>query len=112
MSNNTQLKIEVSDNTELTGRLVGFIDEDECKAILNSKNAAKKISTSESITVSDNIGHIADSRFVLVVKEPPENGLPAIFISPIIKRVSWKKGNARLHCGDMKTYIFEKEVSG
>lgn len=114
MSNNIipDVKIKVSDGTELIGRLIGFINNDECKAILNSKDAPKKISTSEATSVNDHVGNMTSNRFVLVTKESPEDGLPTVFISPKVNTVSWLGGNVRLHCKDRKTYTFEGEFIG
>lgn len=94
----------------MTGRLVGFIDDSECKAILNSEDAPKKISTSESIEIKSYVGETNHKRFVLVVKDPAKDELPTIFISPKIKLLTWKASASRLRCEDDKLYTFEDLV--
>jgi len=101
------VKITVDNKTKMEGRLVGFITNEECKAIINSEDAPKKISTSESTTIDQNRNQISGRRFVLVTKSITENNLPAIFISPKIKMITWRLGMPELYCEDKKTYVFE-----
>lgn len=106
MSGNVRV---IVDNTiKVEGRLVGFITDEECKAVINSDDAPKKINTSESTTVSKNIGQVVDRRFVLVTRSMMKDSLPAIFISPKIKSLTWKSGKPEFYCEDKKTYVFEE----
>jgi len=54
MSNAKELKITINDDTKtFTGRVVGVIDNDTIRAIINTEDAARKISTSESLTLQE-----------------------------------------------------------
>jgi len=102
-------KVEV-EGSEIVGRLVGFIDDKECVALINSDNAPKKVFTSESTTIQENAGHVSNRRFVMAIKNGDENIGPALFISPKIMSISWRNGIPELHCEDKKDYKFiEKE---
>ena len=88
------------------GRLVGFINDSECKAIINSADAARKIFTSESVLPADFIGTIIGSRFVFATYEfgsklgDDKNFDRKIFISPVIKSVSYIGGSPpQYNCG-------------
>lgn len=105
------IKVTVDGTLKIVGRLVGFITDKECKAVINSNDAPKKINTSESTTVNENIGQIMGRRFVLVTKSMTGNGLSAIFISPKIGRITWMAGKPEFHCEDKKVYVFE-EIKG
>ena len=99
------VKIKALGEEEIIGRLVGFVTDAECLALMNSDDAPKKVFTSESTTIRENIGMISDRRFVVAVK----NGLPSIFISPKIKSISWICGVPELHCENNKVYKFTDE---
>jgi hypothetical protein len=109
MSNN--VKITIGGKEVITGRLIGFVDDEECKAIINSEDAPKKINTSESTTTDKHTGKMTDNRFVLVTKEMSKDKAPAIFISPKVSTVYWKGENLELHCKDGKSYLFEEAES-
>lgn len=94
----------------ITGRLVGFIDDSECKAILNSEDAPKKISTSESIEIKNYVGVMEHKRFVLVIKDPAKDELPTVFISPKIEMLIWKSGIPKICCKDNKMYAFKEAL--
>jgi hypothetical protein len=81
-------------------RLVGIIDEDDCEAILNTKDAAQKISTAKGLdaVASSFIGR----RFVVVLKSPTKCfgnvESPAIYISPKIDIARFNNGLKTVHC--------------
>jgi len=102
------VKVIVGNTVRAEGRLVGFITDEECKAVINSDDAPKKINTSESTTVNENIGQVIDRRFVLVTRSMMKDSLPAIFISPKIKTLTWVSGKPEFYCEDKKTYVFEE----
>lgn len=97
----------------VNGRLIGFIDEDECKAIINSEDAARKIFTSGSVLPSDYLGRIHGSRFVFVTYEfggklgGDKNFDRKIFISPVIKTIAYVGGKPEYTCGN-KTFILNE----
>lgn len=87
MSNKYTL-LGLSPSEDRKVRLVGIINNKECEAIINDKNAARKISTSESIKFDDFKPYTNnDKRFVIVsLYNIPKfnNTSPIVFISPII----------------------------
>jgi len=91
---------------EIVGRLVGFIDDKDCTALINSDDAPKKVFTSESITIRESIGYMSAKRFVIAVKDNNEDVIPSLFISPKIKSIVWRGGIPELHCEDKKVYTF------
>jgi len=102
---------EGSKEETVCGRLVGFINDSECKAIINSADAARKIFTSESVLPSDFVGKIIGSRFVFATYEfggklgDEKNFDRKIFISPVIKSVAYVSGSLpQYNCGK-KTFI-------
>jgi len=92
------------------GRLIGFIDNVQCKAIMNSEDAPRKIFTSKSVLPSDYCGKIIGSRLVFVTYElggklgDDKNFDRKIFISPVIKTIAYVGGNSEYNCGE-KTFI-------
>ncbi len=106
MANDIKVKVEESNGktTEFKGRLVGFIeDDDECKAILNLEDAARKLSTAESIKAYNRPQIIFDKRFVIVTRELVKDE-PHIFISPKIESLSFRDNNHVLKCKDNMSY--------
>jgi len=101
-------EIEIDNKTKMIGRLVGFIDDKECTALINSEDAPKKVFTSESTNIKDSIGHMADKRFVIAVRGSNEDNTPSLFISPKVTSILWRGGIPELHCEDKKAYKFEE----
>jgi len=92
---------------EILVRLVGLINENECEAVLNTKYAARKISTSAAIDLRRQ-RHINGKRFVVVVSQvsiPFGKRVPNIFISSVIKSLVYVSNITELGCAD----ILEKE---
>lgn len=88
------------------GRLIGFINDEECKAIINTEDAPKKIFTSASAKLSDYVGKVIGSRFVFVTYELGGATFDRkIFISPIIKSISYIYGEPEYKCGEKKFFI-------
>jgi len=106
-------KLVINDGEEIAVRLVGFINEKECEAILNVEEAARKISTAESIGVHS-VKDVFCKRFVVVVREISKtfgNEVPHIFISPHISQVTYpfSKGDREFGClvtGGLTLYKF------
>jgi len=101
------VKVKVIGEKEIVGRLIGFVTDDECSALINSDDAPKKVFSSESTTIRENIGRISDRRFVIAIKT--ENSMPSIFVSPKIRSISWLSGVPELHCENDKAYKFAEE---
>lgn len=115
----THMKMTIKEGAKeetVYGRLIGFIDEDECKAIINSEDAARKIFSSESVSPADYLGKIHGSRLVFVTYEfggklgDNKNFDRKIFISPVIKIIAHVAGNPEYTCGK-KTFTL-KESQG
>lgn len=94
------------------GRLIGFINDDECKAIINSKDAARKIFSSESASPHDYYGRTMGSRLVFVIYElnNDRNLNKKIFISPVIKSIAYNSGDPEYNCGK-KSFFLETNSS-
>jgi len=95
VANNVIIKSE--NGKKIHGRLVGLIDEEECRAIMNSNGAAKKISTAETLTYPDVVSDGFGKRAVVITNELDE-GDKSLFISPIIKYVSYCGRSKTFHC--------------
>jgi len=89
------------------GRLIGFIDDDECKAIINSEDAPRKIFSSESAAPHDYYGKTTGSRLVFVIYELDDgkNLNRKVFISPVIKSMSYVKGDPKYDCGKKSLFL-------
>lgn len=98
-------KIEAPE-VEMVGRLVGFVDDKECTALINSDDAPKKVFTSESTTIKEAVGHMSAKRFVIAVRDNKENISPSLFISPKIKLIMWHGSIPELKCENGKSYKF------
>lgn len=93
-------------------RLVGFINEDECEAILNVKDAARRISTAESIR-SCSVPDVCGKRFVVVVREESTTfggHTPNIFISSVISHAKYVYSNREFTCSKKKGSVRYKFV--
>jgi len=97
------VKVKADGEDEIVGRLMGFINDDECTALINSDDAPKKVFTSESTTIEENIGRTSNKRFVIAIRGATP---PSIFISPKIKAISWLGGIPEIHCENNKAYKF------
>lgn len=110
------------------GRLLGFIDEKECKAVLNTEGAARKIFTSESAQLKDYAGTIIGSRLVFATYSSDETSEwqgdkdlhRKILISPVIRSLHCSRSHGRqavspsstkFRCDGAKSYTLQ-EASG
>lgn len=93
-----------TETQEICGRLLGFIDEKECQAILNTEGAARKIFTSASVQLKDCTGTMMGNRIVFATYTSTPMSIGAserrrdnefhrkIFISQVIKTLSYVEG--------------------
>jgi len=110
MSKSPRYKIVVNGHQKFTGRLIGFIDDEECKAILNVPDAARKISTAEGINKSEISNQVLSrKRFVVVTEDLSEKGFREIYISPKIRHLYVAGRKKGLKCFDNKEYSFEDD---
>lgn len=98
-----RIKLFVDDKEKLKGRLVGIVSDEECRAILNTEGAAKKIFTSEGIDPEGVNGSMYGKRFVIACEDR------TIFISPKFKCLSWSSKQKYLRCADKKAYRMEPD---
>ena len=104
------IKLEIIDSNGVIedtkkGRLLGFIDQDESNAIINTKDSHDKVFTSESRGVRDFIGRMVYRRLLIATDEG------FLFISPKIKSIVLLKDDdvTSFSCEDGKTYkLLEK----
>jgi len=104
------VKITVNKGRHFTGRLVGFITETECTAAINIKDAARKISTEETMDRNSLPSVLSKKRFVVVTSD--YNGdndvyknTKIVFISPKIKYVSYYSNDEKeLTCEGNNVY--------
>jgi hypothetical protein len=95
-------KVELS--KEFEGRIIGFIDEEETKAILNTKDAARKLSTAETYSLTGSTVTVRDKRIVIVMKDKD-----SIFISPQIRSSGYYAGKKRYSLRD-STFLELEEI--
>jgi len=105
---NTIIKMEIEEENgeknEVSGRLVGFISDKECKAIINTEGAARKVFDSESVKTTEYYGEMIGHRFVFATFNLSPIYAKKVFISPIIKAISYVGGGPSFKCGDKKNY--------
>ena len=95
------------------GRLVGFIDKYEKRAVLNVPKAPNKVFTSQSISFNDPSLSKFSKFFVVATSDHPEHkGEKILFISPMITGMSWKNfsKDVEFRCKGYEEYVV-KEIS-
>jgi hypothetical protein len=102
MSDN--IRVTINDKESFTGRLIGVIDEQECRAIMNTEDAARRIFSAESVKLSEVLNVLRKKRFVIATTDYSSDKRREVFISPIIKFLSWKYANKIFKCEDDNDY--------
>ncbi len=92
-----------------TGRLVGFINTEECRAIMNSPEAGKKIFTSADISMDSITSDCYSKRFVIATSDYG-NTTRKIFISPTIRYMSYMGNYKSFKCEDDNDYVIRKAI--
>ncbi len=93
---------------KFTGRLIGVVDDQECRAVLNVEGAARNISTAESINL-DNIRLISGKRFVVVTTDYSKDQSKVVFISPKINHMTCRNSaKVTIHCRGGNDYTMEE----
>jgi len=101
MSKSKSDKVKVRDvgsGEYFTGRFMGFITEEECKAIINSPDAPKKIWTSESLGFNDVTFDCHKKRFVVVTSDHKGYSGNRVFISPKVTYMAYSGKVKKLSC--------------
>jgi len=102
--------IIVNRHQRFTGRLIGVIDDEECKALMNVKDAARKVSTSEGIAKTELDGKVLSKKRFVIVTEDMTKGKREVFISPKIEYATVSRGKKGWRCKDNNDYYFEEVV--
>ncbi len=86
------VNVIVNGSRTFSGRLIGFVDSKDCRALINTADAARKISTERTMTREEMPNVLSKQRFVLVTADYSAGPEKDIFISPKI-RYSYYLGN-------------------
>jgi hypothetical protein len=89
------------------GRLVGFITNEQRRAVINLKGAAAKVFTSESVSPNDTNIDKYNKFFVIATAEYPGRNEQVIYISPKIDRMIHTP-DKQFECADGNVYILKK----
>ena len=100
----SMIKVWKNNEQLCTGRLVGFIDDEECRAVMNSPDAGKKIFTSADIPMDQMNSNCSGKRFVVATSDYGDT-LRKIFISPVIKYMSYVSNHKSFTCEDDHEYV-------
>lgn len=101
MSDNVE--VTINNREKFTGRLIGLIGEQECRAVMNVDDAARKIYSAESMSFKD-IPVATNKRFVIATSDYSSEGQREIFISPPIKSMTYVKSGRVFNCTDNNNY--------
>lgn len=94
--------LSINDVKRYVGRLVGIIDEEECRAVMNTEDAAKKIYTSASLPL-EALVYCSQKRFVMTTDDRK------IFISPVVKYSAHLADERVFTCDDNNEYTLKEE---
>jgi len=113
---NKIMKITIKEGAKeetVHGRLIGFVTDAECKAIINTPDAPRKICSSESILPSSHTGQKIGRRIVFVTYElgDAKDFSKKIFISPVITNIAYIAGDPEYTCG-AKTFSIKAQDGG
>ena len=98
------IEITINGKEKFTGRLIGLVDPRECKAVLTVDDAARKVYTAESMSIKD-IPLTHNKRFVVATDNYSSEGCREVFISPVIRYLSFLKGSTIFKCDDNNEYV-------
>ena len=106
MSDNVE--VAINNREKFKGRLIGMIAEDECRAVMNTEDAARKIFSAESVSVEKLESIIRNKRFVIATSDYSTDKRREIFISPVIRYMSIRFGQKTLKCEDDNEYTLKE----
>jgi len=105
MSDN--IEVTINKREKFTGRLIGLMTEDEYRAVMNTKDAGRKIFSAESTSLNNLESVIRNKRFVVATSDYSTDKRREIFISPIIRYMSLKFGQKTFKCEDENEYALK-----
>lgn len=97
------VEVTINNREKFTGRLIGLIGEQECRAIMNVADAARKIYSAESMSFKD-IPVATNKRLVIATSDYSSEGQREIFISAAIKSMAYVKSGRVFNCTDNNNY--------
>lgn len=97
------IEITINNREKFTGRLIGLIGDQECMAVMNVDDAARKIYSAESMAFKD-IPIATNKRFVVATSDYSSDGRREIFISPPIRSMTYVKSGRIFNCADNNNY--------
>lgn len=102
------IKVTINNEKEFTGRLIGIITQFECRAIINTSDAARKIFSSKSMSISSLPLNCSGKRLVIATSNYSPDQRREIYISPAISFLSWQANNRIYRCDDGSKYKLEE----
>jgi hypothetical protein len=100
------IKVTINGKESFTGRLIGVIDEQECRAIMNTEDAARRIFSAESVHLGES-AMFSKKRFVIATTDYSGDRRREVFISPVIRFLTYRYTNKVLRCEDDNDYQLE-----
>jgi len=109
MPKSPRYKIWIDRVESFTGRLIGFIDDKECKAILNIEDAARRVYSAAGMNKFEIVDKIlTNKRFVIATDDLSKKGVREVFISPQIEYSVYLSHGRGFTCRDNNNYQFEE----
>jgi S-adenosylmethionine:tRNA-ribosyltransferase-isomerase (queuine synthetase) len=102
MSDN--IEVVINNREKFTGRLIGLITDEECRAVMNTEDAGRKIFSAESVSVHKLESVTSKKRFVVATSNYSTDERREIFISPTIRYMSIRFGRKTFKCEDENDY--------
>lgn len=91
-----------------TGRLIGLARPDDMRAILNTKDAARRLFSAESMTIDDlSKSFSIKDRMVIATTCYSQSKGRAVYISPPIRCVGWESGQKKFVCANDIDIVLE-----
>ena len=104
-----KLTLYVDDVHVCTGRMIGLISREECRAVINTPDAGKKIYTSEAIDIDTFRGSCQGCRFVIATDDfLTKTYERSVFISPVIRYMSYVDNDRNFRCEDGREYSMKR----
>lgn len=92
------------------GRLIGLATKEDTRAILNTKDAARKLFSAESVDMDDiHLAFNPGQRIVIVTTNFSTDVERAVYLTPPIRYCGWESGKKKYYCAN-DTEITLEEV--
>ena len=83
------------------GRLIGLANKEDTQAILNTDDAARKLFSSESLSMDDiHLAFNPGQRIVVATTNFSTDVGRAVYLSPPIKYCGWESGKKKYYCAE------------